>query len=87
MNSPKGANHAQTPLAVRVKDAAEILSVDEKVIFDALEKAGIDDTDDGVTLLDSSVVAEGDIHCALSVSNAICDLPHLKIKAAVYFKR
>lgn len=62
-----------------VSDAAEILSVEPKIIFDALSEAGIEESEEGVKLLNSKLITEEDLTDSLSDIKA----PKLKMKAAV----
>jgi hypothetical protein len=79
MTKKKSASPALTRLSCLIKDASEILSVEPKIIYDALAEAGIDESEEGVKLLNSPIITEEDLTDALSDIKA----PKLKMKAAV----
>lgn len=79
MNEKPFTSPALVKLSRLVSEASEILSVEPKIIFDALAEAGIDASEEGFKLLSSHLITHEDISEALSVIEA----PKLKMKAAV----
>jgi hypothetical protein len=78
MKLPKGANAAHIPLSDRIKEAAEILETEERVVSEILKSAGIDNDEKGSNLLGSSVVSVSDVESILAELRA----PMFKQKAA-----
>jgi hypothetical protein len=64
----------------RVKKVSEFSGIDEKEIFDSLTKVGIDDTDEGLKLLNSDIASVEVLEQELSV---LVRMPVLKRKAAI----
>jgi hypothetical protein len=69
-----------SPIGERVKKVSEFSGIDEKEIFDSLTKVGIDDTDEGLKLLNSDIASVEVLEQELSV---LVRMPVLKRKAAI----
>jgi len=79
MDYPTSASPALTRFSILVTEASQILGVEPKVIYDVLSVSGIDDTEEGVKLLNSPIITEEDLTESMSDIKA----PKLKMKAAV----